>query len=341
MAKILDPAALGEFGLIEALRRRAKVGGHSWAEAIGDDAAILRPRSGQELAMTADALVEGVHFRWETTDGRALAHKTLAVNLSDLAAMGAKPKGFLLSLALPPIAVPERLDGFVSGLLAASKRFACPLVGGDIVASPAWMLSVTAVGELPRGKAMLRRGAKAGDRLMLTGQVGGSALGLALLEAGAQRDTAARRFVTRHLKPEPRLEAGQKLRASGLATAALDVSDGVAQDASHIATASGLAAEIDVGSLPQPRGFAAACLRLGLDADVLALSGGEDFELLFSVSAKAPAARVIGKRLGCPVSEIGRLRRGKGVSVLRNGSAIDLHRLGFDHFKPNPLPSDK
>lgn len=340
MAK-LDPAALGEFGLIEALRHRAKVAGHSWAEAIGDDAAILRPRKDYELAMTADALIEGVHFRWETTDGRALAHKTLAVNLSDLAAMGAKPKGFLLSLALPPIAVPARLDSFVSGLLAASKRYRCPLVGGDIVSSPAWMLSVTAVGELPRGKALLRRGARAGDRLMLTGQVGGSALGLVLLESGAARDPAARPFVTRHQRPEPRLEAGQKLRASRLATAALDVSDGVAQDAGHLARASGVRAEIDVEALPQPRGFAAACLRLGLDADVLALSGGEDFELLFSVSAKAPAASVIGKRIGCRVSEIGRLRRGTGVSLLRGGVPIDLRRHGFDHFKPNPLPTEK
>jgi len=341
MAKPLDPAALGEFGLIEALRRRAKSAGHSWAEAIGDDAALLRPRVGQELAMTADALVEGVHFRWETTDGRALAHKTLAVNLSDLAAMGARPKGFLLSLALPPIALPQRLDGFVSGLLAASKRYACPLVGGDIVSSPAWMLSVTAVGEVPRGKALLRRGAKPGDRLMLTGQVGGSALGLALLEAGVPHEAggAARPFVRRHLKPEPRLEAGQKLR--GLASAALDVSDGVAQDASQIARASGVAVQIDVASLPQPRGFAAACERLGLDPDVLALSGGEDFELLFTVAAKAPAASAIAKRIGCPVREIGRVVRGKGVSLLRNGAPIDLQRLGFDHFKPNPLPSDK
>lgn len=341
MAKPLDPAKLGEFGLIEALRHRARVGGHGWAETIGDDAALLRPRAGQELALTADALVEGVHFRWETTDGKALAHKTLAVNLSDLAAMGARPRGFLLSLALPPIAVPERLDGFVSGLLAASRRWACPLVGGDIVSSPAWMFSVTAVGELPRGKALLRRGARAGDRLMLTGQVGGSALGLALLEAGAASEPAARRFVRRHRKPEPRLEAGQKLRASGLATAALDVSDGVAQDVSHLAAASGVAAEIDVEALPHPRGFADACARLGLDPDVLALSGGEDFELLFSVAAKAPPAAAIAKRLGCPVREIGRLRPGRGVSVLRNGEPIDLQRLGFDHFKPDPLPSDK
>lgn len=340
MAKRLDPAALGEFGLIEALRHRAHVAGHSWAEAIGDDAAVLRPRAGHDLAMTADALVEGVHFRWETTDGRSLAHKTLAVNLSDLAAMGAKPRGFLLSLALPPIALPERLDGFVGGLLAASKRWACPLVGGDIVSSPAWMLSVTAVGELPRGKALLRRGAKAGDRLMLTGQVGGSALGLALLESGVP-EASARPFATRHRRPEPRLEAGQKLRASRLATAALDVSDGVAQDASHLAQASGLAAEIDLEALPQPRGFAAACARLGLDAQDLALTGGEDFELLFSVRAKAPPASLIAKRLGCPVTEIGRLRRGKGVSVLRNGEPIDVQRLGFDHFKPNPLRSDK
>ncbi len=337
----LDPARLGEFGLIEALRRRARVAGHTWAEAIGDDAAILRPRAGQELAMTADALVEGVHFRWETTDGRSLAHKTLAVNLSDLAAMGAKPCGFLLSLALPPIAVPERLDGFVTGLLAASRRWKCPLVGGDIVSSPAWMLSVTAVGEVPRGKALLRRGAKPGDRVMLTGQVGGSALGLALLEAGAGREKPARPFVRRHLKPEPRLAAGEKLRRWGVATAALDVSDGVAQDLAHLARASGVAAEIDLERLPQPRGFAAACLRLGLDADDLALAGGEDFELLFTVPKRAPTASAIAKRIGCAVREIGRIQRGKGVTILRDGTPVEVTRLGFDHFKPEPLSTEK
>ncbi len=341
MAKPLDPARLGEFGLIEALRHRARVSGHAWAEAIGDDAAILRPRKDWELALTADALIEGVHFRWETTDPRSLAHKTLAVNLSDLAAMGAKPRGFLLSLALPPIAVPQRLDGFVAGLLGAARRFACPLVGGDIVSSPAWMLSVTAVGELPRGTAMLRRGARPGDRVMLTGQVGGSALGLALLEAGAGREPAARVFVRRHLKPEPRLEAGEKLRRWGIARAALDVSDGVAQDLGQLARASGAGAEIEISRLPKPRGFASACHKLGLDPDDLALAGGEDFELLFAVPQKAPEARVFSKRLGCPVTEIGRIRSGRGVSLVRNGEPVNLARHGFDHFKPDASSTDK
>jgi len=137
MAKALDPRELGEFGLIEALRQRVQVAGRSWAEAIGDDAALLRPTAGCEIALTADALIEDVHFRWPTTDPRSLGEKTLAVNLSDLAAMGARPRGFLLSLAMPPIALPARLNGFVDGLLGAARRYRCPLVGGDIVSSPA------------------------------------------------------------------------------------------------------------------------------------------------------------------------------------------------------------
>ena len=341
MATKLDPRALGEFGLIDALRRRARVARSAWSESIGDDAAVLRPRPNTELVLTADALVEDIHFRFATTDARSLGHKALAVNLSDLAAMGATPRGFLLSLALPPIALPERLEGFVSGLLATAKKYRCPLVGGDIVSSPVWMFSITAVGEVPRGKALLRRGARIGDRIMLSGDVGGSALGLQLLEASAAREPRARPFVRRHLRPTPRVEAGERLLRWGVATAVIDVSDGVVQDLGHIAQFAGSCAEIDVEDLPLPRGFRAACSRLGLEAHELALAGGEDFELLFTVGPNAPAAKVFSKRLGCPISEIGVLRRGRGVVARRGGEPLRLSAGGFEHFKTLSLPSDK
>ena len=149
MARRLDLSAIGEFGLIEAIRRRARARGGAWKLAIGDDAAVLRPRPGHDVVVTTDALVEGVHFRFETTDPRSLGRKALAVNLSDLMAMGARPSGFLLALALPHDADPERIEGVVAGLLAEARAAGCPLVGGDTVASSSWTLVVTALGQVP------------------------------------------------------------------------------------------------------------------------------------------------------------------------------------------------
>jgi len=145
--------------------------------------------------------------------------------------------------------------------------------------------------------------------------------------------------VKRHLRPEPRLQAGERLRK--FARSALDVSDGVAQDLSHLAHASGVAAELHADRLPLPRGFAAACARLGLDPFDLALAGGEDFELLFTAPAKAPTAAALTKRLGCRVSEIGRIKRGSGVTVLRDGEPIAVPRSGYDHFKADLPLADK
>src|SRR5215813_2816296 len=164
---------LGEFGLIEAIKRRAaRTRSRAWRVGIGDDAAVLTPKRGEEIVVTADALVEDVHFRWKTADPRSLGHKALAVNLSDVGAMGARPLGFLLTLALPADAEPARLDGFFDGLLKLARASRCPLVGGDVVRSPVWSLGITALGAVARGRALLRSGARPGDRLFVTGELG-------------------------------------------------------------------------------------------------------------------------------------------------------------------------
>ncbi|MFQ5699670.1 MAG: thiamine-phosphate kinase [Myxococcota bacterium] len=314
----LDLRELGEFGLIGALRRRAGRPGHPWRVAIGDDAAILGLRSRADLSLTTDALIEGVHFRFETTSARALGAKALRVNLSDLGAMGARPLGFLLSLGLPADAAPETLLDFVSGLLRCARQTGCPLVGGDTVAAPVWTLGITAVGALPPGRALRRDAARPGQRVWVTGSLGGAALGLRLLESGAVGPGDAG-FVRRQCSPDPPLQAGPKLLRGGLATAAIDVSDGLLQDLGHLARESGVAVELDLGRLPLARGLRRRAGELGLDPIELALSGGEDYELAFTAPARGPGAAALARRLACPVREIGRIHAGRGVRLVEAG----------------------
>ncbi len=340
MASGIDLKTLGESGLIETLRRRARRPGGGWIHAIGDDAAVLRPPPGMDLVWTADALVENVHFRWRTCDGRSLGHKALAVNLSDLNAMGAKPLGFLLTLGLPAAAGPE-LDAFLRGLLAEARSAGCPLVGGDTVAAPIWSLSVSAVGSVRRGHALLRGGARAGDRIMVTGSLGGASLGLELLEAGRGTRARERRFAARQLRPCPPLQAGPRLARDRLASAAVDLSDGLERDLGHILRESGVGAEVWLDALPLPRGLRALSAQLGLDPEALAVAGGEDYELLFTVSSRAPQASVLASRLGCRVTEVGVVRRGRGIHFVRAGERIRGRFSGYEHFKTRGKRSEK
>jgi thiamine-monophosphate kinase len=315
--------------LIEAIRRRAGTRHPAWRVAIGDDAAVLRERAGRERVWTTDALVEDVHFRWRWTDARSLGSKSLAVSLSDLGAMGAQPLGFLLALALPSRARSADVEGFVSGLLGCARRAGCPLVGGDTVASPVWSITVSAVGEAPSGRALLRGGARERDRIFVTGSLGGAALGVLELRDGARSGP----FVRRQLDPRPPLEAGPRLVSGRLATAAVDISDGLAQDLAHVAEASGLRAEVDLERVPLQRGLRPAAAARGIDPLALALHGGEDYELLFTTPPRAPGPAVLSRRLGRRVTEIGVMRRGRGVCFVRGGRAVEIPPHGWDHFK--------
>ena len=341
MAGGIDLGALGELGLIETLRRRARQPGGAWLRGIGDDAAVLRPPAGADLVWTADALVEDVHFRWRTTDARSLGHKALAVNLSDLNAMGAKPLGFLLTLGLPAATDPAALDAFLRGLLATARSAGCPLVGGDTVSAPLWSLSISAVGSVPRGAALCRGGARVGDRILVTGTLGGAALGFALMEAGLLRGPAERRFVVRQQRPRPPLGVGPRLARSGLATAAVDLSDGLERDLSHVLRESRVGAEIWLDALPFPRGLRELSRKLELDPENLAVAGGEDYELLFSVRSRAPLSSALARRLGCRLREIGVVRRGRGIRFLRAGKRIRGGFSGYEHFKPRSRPSEQ
>jgi len=280
---------------------------------VGDDAALLAPTPGMALAVSTDLLLEGRHFAGGA-DARRLGHKSLAVNLSDMAAMGAAPRWATLALALPE--VDERwLGAFADGFYALAERFDVDLVGGDTTRGPR-SICVTIFGEVPAGQALRRDGARPGDDIWVSGELGGAAYAL----ADPRDEGAAKRL---H-EPEPRVALGERLR--GVASSAIDVSDGLAQDLGHILERSGVGATVEYGRLPKHRIADAALERRCV------LSGGDDYELLFT----APAGRRGDlERLGSePVlTRIGEIRpASEGLAVLdARGAPIPLER-GFDHF---------
>ena len=295
----------------------------------GDDCALLAPAPGMELAITTDMLVSGVHFLPDT-DPQQLGWKTLAVNLSDLAAMGAKPRWALLAGSLPE-ADEQWIAAFAEGLFACAKRYGVDLVGGDTTRGPL-NLCITALGEVPAGKALRRDGAQVGDDLWVSGQPGLAALGLAQLQGKTQLPAAlASRCISALQRPLPRIELGLALQNGGLANAAIDVSDGLFADLGHILERSGVAAEVFGTQLPY--------LPPGADP-VLArqcqLAGGDDYELAFSA---APAKRLelaeLAARLDLPLWRFGRIIAGNtgALSLLdENGHPLPIDRKGFDHF---------
>ncbi len=294
----------------------------------GDDCALLAPSPGMELAITTDMLVSGTHFLPDT-DPAQLGWKTLAVNLSDLAAMGAKPRWVLLAGSLPE-ADEGWIGVFADGLFACAQRYGVDLVGGDTTRGPL-NLCVTALGEVPVGGALRRDGAHAGDDLWVSGQPGLAALGLAHLQKRMTLDAAlARRCVAALQKPLPRVELGLALREQGLAHAAIDISDGLLADIGHLAERSRLDAEIVDAWLPQrPAGVAPDLAR---EAQ---LGGGDDYELAF---AAAPGQRTalagLASRLELPLWRIGSMMAGAGALRVVDacGQALPFTRKGFDHF---------
>ena len=291
---------LGEFGLIERVARAARrqPGSGAVVLGIGDDAAVLRPAKGEDLVVTTDALVEDVHFRFGTQSHRCIGRRALVANLSDLAAMGARPLGFVLALAAPPSLEVRVVDGLMAGVLTEAKQHRCPLVGGNLSRARQTALTITALGSVPRGRQLLRSAARPGDRIWVTGALGAVALELARVAAG--------QGVIRRV-PVPRLRAGRALaRLAGIG-ACIDISDGLQEDLGHLLDSSGCSAEIDPAAVPLPPRFGAACRKLKLNPLELATTGGEDYELLFTVRRTGPTGAQLRRRLGVAVTEIGRV----------------------------------
>ena len=333
MSSASPGAAVSEFDLI---RRHFTRNTTHTELAIGDDAALIRARPGMQLAVSTDMLVCGTHFLADT-DPEDLGWKTLAVNVSDLAAMGAEPRWAFLALALP--ALDEAwIEAFARGLFACADAFGVDLAGGDTTRGPL-NLALTIIGEVPQGEAITRAGARAGEDLWVSGQPGRAALGLAALRAELSLHAAARHECIAALqRPQPRSALGQALR--GVASAMLDVSDGLLGDLSHILERSGVGAVLDAPSLPL-----AALLATGAppsSARHCLLGGGDDYELLFTA---APSTRTelgaLAARLGVALHRIGFITTQPGEIVLReaDGQRVSLTAAGYDHFAPNTAPN--
>lgn len=295
---------------------------------VGDDAALVRVRPGMELAVSTDMFVSGTHFLPEA-DPRWLGHKALAVNVSDMAAMGADPRWAVLSLSLPR-ADAAWLRKFSRGLFDLADTFGIDLIGGDTTRGPL-NVCVTIFGEVPNGKALRRDGARAGDDVWVSGDLGSAAIGLAHLQGRVRLPGAAAARCVRALEmPQPRVALGQRLR--GIASAALDVSDGLLGDLGHICERSALGADIELERVPR-----SPDLERLRDADFVhaaVLSGGDDYELCFTASPRVRRrVESLGKRLGTRLTRIGRMRAGREVRVLRSdGSPYRTRKRGFDHF---------
>jgi len=354
-------AALGELAVLKQIRARAARPSHSGARGglrlgIGDDCALLRVRPGEELAVTTDLSISGRHFRLDWQPPESIGHRTLARGLSDLAAMGARPVAAFLSLGLPRELIqkvkrrepwPGReswLDRFLDGFLALASAFQTSLAGGDLAESPLAVADIVLVGAVRRGKALLRSGARPGDLLYVTGTLGGAAAGLArLADLAASRKTQSRplripaklqSLLAPHLYPQPRIAQGLWLAQRSLASAAIDLSDGLSTDLAHLCEESAVAAEVDAAALPVHPGAT-------LDH---ALHGGEDYELLFTAS---PGTHVPRRIAGVPVVRIGRIlrpRKGRPQVALvnlqagaqaRTQAAQTLTPQGWEHFSRN------
>jgi len=310
--------------LISRIRGRA-VRRRGVAAGIGDDCAILKIPAGHEALVTTDFSLEGVHFRREWHPAEAVGHRCLARGLSDIAAMGGTPLAAFLSLALPQTLPQAWADQFLKGLLKLADAFSVSLAGGDTAQSPSGVLAdIVIVGSAPKGKAVRRSGARPGDRIYVTGVLGGSAATLKLLFSGRKLRPAE---FPRHFHPTPRIEAGRFLLEEGLASAMIDFSDGLSSDLAHICEESGVGAEVLTTTIP--------CAIIGKPAREVdlkfALHGGEDYELLFTTPR---GKRVPSRIAGVPITQIGHITRGKQVFLVsREGVGSELRAQGWEHFK--------
>jgi thiamine-monophosphate kinase len=340
MREVKPDSGGGELTVIRQIRSRAtQRSARRLRVGIGDDCAIMRVRPGEELAVTTDLSIAGRHFLLDEDPAEAVGHRTLARGLSDLAAMGARPAAAFLSLGLPRELTLKRgrraawVERFFDGLLALAEAHRTPLAGGDLAEAPVAMADIVLVGAVPRGRALLRSGARPGDLLYVTGSLGGAAVGLEQLRNLAA-DTRSRKkplsipkamqaALAPHLFPQPRLAQGFWLQKRGIASAAIDLSDGISTDLAHLCEESDTAAELDAAALP-------VASRATLEQ---ALHGGEDYELLFSAGA---STRVPQRISGVPVTCIGRIvRRRKGgptVTIKTAEANKPLEPHGWQHF---------
>jgi thiamine-monophosphate kinase len=317
---------VSERKLIEQIRRSVH-GGASVVTGIGDDCAVLRVPSGNELLVTTDFSIENVHFRRDWP-AELVGWRCLARGLSDVAAMGGEPLAAFLSLAIAKDVPQKRVDGFLKGLLDLANEFDVPLAGGDTAQSTAGVQAdIVVVGSVPKGEAIRRSGATPGDRIYVTGYLGAAADAISKLkqsEAGAAKRISAQ--LLRPLRPVPRIAVGRWLRQRGIASAMIDISDGLSTDLSHICEESRVGAEIEAGAIPRAQ-VGTKKTPVALE---LALHGGDDYELLFTA---APSVVVPAKVAGVPVTPIGKITKSRGMRLQTDGRRLRLEARGWEHFR--------
>jgi thiamine-monophosphate kinase len=329
----------GERAVIERIRQRLPPAPAALVVGIGDDAAVARPDRGALQVLTTDALVEGVHFDRRFSTPADIGSKALAVNVSDIAAMGGAPRLALLSLMLPAETTLEMVDGLIDGLIAMAAASGVTLAGGNLTRTPGpLVIDVTVVGSVKPRKILRRGGGRAGDAVYVTGEIGAAAAGLGWLRAHADTpclpdDAALAACVMRHRRPEPRTRIGSLLGRNRAANACMDLSDGLADAVAEVAAASGTGALIDAALLPIHPGARAWFTSAGLDPVAAALSGGDDYELLFTVPKRRRGRlrAVIREGRGVTVTRIGELTADREVALVRDGVREPLP-AGFVHF---------
>jgi thiamine-monophosphate kinase len=335
---------MNEFDFLKKLKDLAREQGPSAGvvRGIGDDAAVLKSLAGN-VVISTDLLLEGIDFRLETTRPDLLGHKALAISLSDIAAMGARPRWALLSIALTSaVWDSEFLDRFYQGFFQLADRLGVKLIGGDLSRTEATLvIDSVLLGECPVGREVFRSGAKAGDQIYVTGFLGDAAAGLRLLERGARlhNNATGRRennsvghLLLRQLQPEPRVGWGILLGEKRLATSMIDISDGLSSDLHHLCEESGVGAVVEASRLPIDTVVTEICGRRALDPLMLALHGGEDYELLFTV-APQNVSRLPMRVDGVAITRIGEIKDASGGVRISEGSKIwELKPGGWEHF---------
>ena len=292
---------------------------------VGDDGAVMRPAPGRDLVSVVDTCVAGVHFP-ASLDPADIGYRAVAVNVSDIAAMGARPRWMTMALTLDA-ADNAWLDGFARGVFEAGARFGTELVGGDITHGAEKVISIQITGDVTAGKMLTRGGAAAGDDIYVSGTPGDAALGLSIIESGAPSGEHADYLVRRFTRPSPRLALGQRIADS--ASAAIDLSDGLFADLDKLLAASGAAGEIDLDTLP--RSDAMGAMVGSGDALTFALGGGDDYELCFT--AADPSIVGIAQEAGTRITRIGGVVEGEGLHCTRGGERYDYESPGYRHFR--------
>lgn len=331
----MNLSEIGEFGLIRRIRATLPHPHEPVILGIGDDAAAIRQKSGYLTIITSDMFLEGIHFDYSLSDSYQIGSKALLVNISDIAAMGGRPTSVLISVGLPEGISTEDFDGIFNGLKESARRYGISIVGGDTCRSESGLiLSIALLGEVEEGIMVLRSGAKKGDAIFVTGTLGDSAMGLELLKKKVRgQGSGVRTLIERHLLPNPRVEEGEVIAKNKWATSMIDISDGLTSDLCHICDESGAGARIYKERIPISPELKEASALFKTDPLSYALRGGEDYELLFTVSEDKVEDVMKAEIAGRPLATmIGEIVEGERTIIDRDGNKNYLVPSGYDHF---------